>query len=242
MTCIGGVVYNCQLPPLPPPINYPPRPQQPPQTPPPNPPPPRASVEKRYFLSFPIFVGVNVKVFSSITNRYILPSPEPIALHWQYYPQHDALPEIFASTRNPLLATNLRPHEDEFGRLYVFPDLGVPYPPYPLLVAQFLFHKGRWIVVFHEVYFPRMPDPEWATPQDYRLAIENRTEKLVFFYDSAIHELGVVYDSPVAISLTPEAALVGGTLPPAYNIQPTKSPAYCMFIQQLSCGEEVWVS
>jgi len=236
MSCIGGVVYNCGLPPLPPPINYPPNTQQPPQQPPPNPPPPRASVEIRYYLSFPPFVGVNVEVFSSEINDYILPSSKPIALQWQYYPQHVARPRIVTNTVNSLIATNMRPREDEFGRLYVFPDLPVPYPPYPLVVAQFLFHQQRWIVVIHEVHFPRIPNPERVTLHDYRLAIENRTEKLVMFYDSAIHGLGVINDHPVAIILTPEVALIGNSAPPRYRIQPTGSPAYCMFIPSLSCG------
>jgi len=237
MACIGGVVYNCGLPPLPPPINYPPRPQQPPLPHPQqqqqNPPPPRARVENRYFLSFPSFVGVNVKVFSSEINDYILPSSEPIALQWQYYPQHDARPRILTATVNPLIATRLRPRADEFGRLYVFPDLPVPYPPLPLVVAQFLFHQQRWIVVIHEVYFPRMPNPERATPQDYRLAIENRTEKLITFWDSAIHGLGGV--EHLGIYLTPEVALIHAFRLPQYHIQPTSSPAYCTHISPKPC-------
>jgi hypothetical protein len=235
--CIGGVAYNCGnisgWPPLPYPLFSSP-PQQPPQQPPPNPPPPGASVEIRYFLSFLPFVGVNVKVFSSEINDYILPSSKPIALQWQYYPQHSAHPRIFAETANSLIATNLRPRGDEYGRLYVFPDLPVPYPPLPLVVAQFLFHEHRWIVVIHEVYFPRMPDPERATPQDYQLAIENRTEKLVMFYDSLIHGLGDV--EYLGISLTPEVALIDSHLvPPPYRIHPTSSPAYCMFIRPQLC-------
>lgn len=219
---------------MPPVACPPPRPQRPPQQPPPNPPPPRASVGIRYFLSFPPFVGVNVKVFSSEINDYILPSSKPIALQWQYYPQHDARPRIFAETANPLIATNMRPREDEYGRMYVFPDLPVPYPPLYLNVAQFLFHEQRWIVVIHEVYFPRMPDPERATPQDYRLAMENRTEKLIMFYDSAIHGLGDV--GYLGIFLTPEVALIDSHLvPPPYRIQPTSSPAYCMHIRPQPC-------
>jgi hypothetical protein len=185
-------------------------------------------------LSFPSFVGANVKVFSSEANGYILPSSNPIALQWQYYPTHHARPRIFTATINTMIATSLRPREDEFGKLYVFPDLPVPYPPLHLNVAQFLFHQQRWIVVVHEVYFPRMPDPERATPQDYRLAIENRTEKLVMFYDSAIHGLGDV--EYLGIYLSPEVALIDAYLvPPSYRIQPTSSPAYCMFIRPQLC-------
>jgi len=221
-------------PPLYPPVACPPpQPQRPPQRPPPNPPPPQASVEIRYFLSFPSFVGVNVKVFSSEINDYIIPSSEAIALQWQYYPQHDVRPRIFTNTQNRLIATNMRPREDEYGRLYVFPDLPVPYPPLYLNVAQFLFQQQRWIVMVHEVYFSRMPDPEQATPQDYRLAIENRKERLVLFHASAIHGLGDV--EYLGIFLTPEEALINslGHLP--YRIQPTGSPAYCMFIHPRPC-------
>ncbi len=236
--CIAGVVYNCgdisRWPLLPYPLFSSP-PQRPPQQPPPNPPPPEARVKIEYFLFFPLLIGADVKVFSPIMNRYILPSSEPITLQWQYYPSHDARPRILTTATNPLIATNMRPREDEWGRLYVFPDLPVPYPPLHLNVAQFLFHERRWIVVIHKVYFPRMPDPERATPQDYRLAIENRTEEFVLFYDSAIHGLGEVDGSPITITLTPEVAFIGNSVPPEYRIQPTGSPAYCMLIRPKLC-------
>jgi len=239
MTCIGGVVYNCGMPPLPPPINYPPQPQQPPQQPPPNPPPPKASVEKRYFLSFPVFVGVNVKVFSSRTNRYLLPSPEPIALQWQYYPTIYARPRILTTTTNPWIATSLRPFVDDFGRVHIDIDPDIPNPPDPLLIVQFLFHEQRWIAVLHEVYFPPVPLPrEGATPNYYRLALQSRTEKLVVFYDSAIHGLGSFTHRHLTIHLTPTEAFIQYTFNPypEYYIQPTNSPAYCMFIDPLRRG------
>ncbi len=236
--CVGGVVYNCgdisRWPPLPYPLFSSP-PQRPPQQPPQQPPPPDARVKIEYFLSFPLLIGVNVKVFSSEINDYILPSPKPIALQWQYYPSHDARPRILTTTTNPLIATTMRPREDKWGRLYVFPDWPAPYPPLHLNVVQFLFHEQRWIVVIHEVYFPRMPDPEQATPQNYRLAIENRKERLVLFYDSAIHGLDEVDGSPITITLTPEVASIGNSIRPEYRIETTGSPAYCMLIRPKSC-------
>ena len=110
MTCIRGVVYNCQLPPLPPPINYPPQPQRPPQKPPPNPPPPQARVKIQYFLSFPPLVGVNVKVLWAdlYSNAQLIPSAKPIALQWQFYPSSVFTPRVFTTTTNQLLHTRLR--------------------------------------------------------------------------------------------------------------------------------------
>jgi hypothetical protein len=233
MTCIGGVVYNCGMPPLPPPINYPPQPQQPPRTPPPNPPPPRAYVETSYYLSFPPFIGNNVRVFWRSLNDYILPSTKEIALQWQYYPKRYARPRILTTTRNQRIYTYLIPFVDDFGKVYIGIDPGIPNPPDPLLIVQFLFHEQRWVAVLHEVYFPPVPSTrDGATPNDYRLALQSRTEKLVAFYDSAIYGLGSFTHRHLTIHLTSTEAFIQYTFRsyPEYYIQPTNSPAYCMFI------------
>jgi len=213
----------------------PPQPQQPPLRPPPNPPPPQAYVESRFYLSSPPFVGVNVKVFWTALNDYILPSSRQISLQWQYYPTRYARPRILTTTTNPILHTHLRPIVDDFGRVYVSIDPGIPNPPNPLLIVQFLFHNQRWIAVLHEVYFPPVPSPwDGATPNSYRSALENRTERLVVFYDSALEGLGSFTHRHLTIHLTPTMGLIqyySGD--PEYYIQPAGSPAYCMFIDPL---------
>jgi hypothetical protein len=243
MNCIGGVVYNCGnisgWPPLPYPLFSSP-PQQPPQQPPPNPPPPRAYVETSYYLSFPPFVGANVSVFWTALNDYILPSPKPIALQWQYFPTRYARPRILTTTTNPRIYTSLKPIVDDFGSVYVDTDPGIPNPPNPLIVMQFLYHDRRWIVVCHEVYFPPVPLPwDGATPNDYRLALQNREEKLVVFYDSALEGLGSFTHRHLTIQLTPKEAFIQYTFQPFpdYYIQPSDNNAYCMFIDPLRRGE-----
>jgi len=239
MTCIGGVVYNCQLPPLPPPINYPPRPQQPPQKPPPNPPPPQARVKIQYFLSFPPLVGVNVKVLWAdlYNNAQLIPPAKPIALQWQFYPSSVFTPRVFTTTTNQLLHTRLRSlrYDAIYSRGYTTTyllDIGAPLPSTPLLIAYFLFHQQRWITTVHEVYFPPMPDPRYATPEDYRLALQNRKEKLVVFYDSALNGFGYFSHRHLIIELSPtEASIKENFWPyPRYYIQPTRNTAYCMFM------------
>ncbi len=221
-------------PPQMPPVGCPPpRPQRPPQQPPPNPPPPpQVYVETRYYLSFPPFIGVNVKIFHVPRNKYIFPSSEPIVLSWRYYPALDARPEIAATTPNSLIYTMLRPFIDERGQVFIILDPGIPRPPHPLIVIQFLYDNRRWIAVAHEVYFPPVPDPGRATPNNYRLALQNRKEKLVAFYDSAIEGLGSFTCSDLTIHLTPDSAIIPYFIypQPEYYIQPTSSPAYCMFI------------
>jgi len=233
--CIGGVVYNCGMPPLPPPMNYPPQPQQPPQQPPPNPPPPRAFAVKSYSLSFPPAIAVNVRVSLPALDGYTLSSPsEPIALRWHYYPHFIARPRVLIATRNHTVYTRLRPFVDRYGILHISADSTLPEPPHPLIVIQFLFSNQRWIVVVHEVYFPPVPQP-WSgpTPYDYRLVMQNREEKLVAFWDSALEGLGSFTYRNLTIYLSPkEASIREDRFNPSeyYYIQPLDNPAYCMFI------------
>jgi hypothetical protein len=236
--CVSGVMYNCGGSAQPPPVHYPPRPQEPPeqsQQPPPPSELPRVEVETRYFLSFPPLVGVNVEVFKAYYDPLhseltypskVLPSFTPIALRYRmslntYLPQ-----AIFTTVINPLIHTELRPHILS-GKTYVETDMRVPLPSECLIVVQLLFHNQKWIVVIHEVYFPPVPLPEdGATPNDYRLALNNRTERLVVFYDSALYGLGSVSYSFLVIHLTPEEAIIENI----YAIKPTSSIAYCMYI------------
>jgi hypothetical protein len=183
-------------------------------------------------LSFPPFVGVNVKIFAVPVNKYIFPSSEPIGLSWRYYPAPDARPSILSTTSNSLIHTSLKTFVDHAGGIHIETDPGIPHPPNPLIVIQFLFNNQRWIAVAHEVYFPPVPDPSRATPNDYHLAMQNREEKLVVFYDSAIEGLGCFTCSNLTIHLTPDAAIIHYFIysEPEYYIEPTDSPAYCMFI------------
>ncbi len=223
------------------------QPQQPPLQPPhppPGPPPSRVYVETRYILSFPPFVGVNVKVFWDALDDYILPSSKPIALQWQYYPTTYVQPRILATTKNPAIHTQLRPFVDVLGRVYVDID-SWPYTDYYkrysyfLVVWQFLFHNERWIVVVHEVDLPRGLYAGWtwqggATPTDYHVALQNRKERLVLFYDSALQGLGSFTYRSTTIYLTPTVAFIGSINNPGdpeYYIQPTNNPAYCMYIE-----------
>jgi hypothetical protein len=201
-------------------------------------------VETRYILSFPPFVGANVKVFWRSLDDYILPSSKPIALQWQYYPRTYVQPRILSTTTNPAIYTNLRPFVDNRGRVYVGID-DSPYDDYYerysyfLVVWQFLFHNQRWIVVVHEVDLPHGLHSDWtwqggATPNDYRLALQNRKERLVLFYDSAIQGLDSFTYRYTTIYLTPTAAsieYINHPGDPDYYIQPTDNPAYCMYIE-----------
>lgn len=204
-------------------------------------------IETRYILSFPPFVGVNVKVFWDDLGDYILPSPTPIALQWQYYPRpyiSPGNPRILATTINPNIATALKPFIDHYGRVYISFDAS-PYDDdskrysYFLVVFQFLFHNQRWIVVVHEVDLPHGLYAGWtwkggATPNDYRLALQNRKERLVLFYDSTLQGLGSFTYRSSTIYLTPTAAFIeyiNNPGDPDYYIQPTDNPAYCMYIE-----------
>jgi hypothetical protein len=132
-----------------------------------------------------------------------------------------------------MLHTYLRPIVDDLGEVYVAINSEIPNPPDLLIVMQLLYHDQRWIVVVHEVYFPPVPSPwDGATPYDYRLALQNRTEKLVVFYDSALEGLGSFTHRHLTIRLTPTVGFIQyGRRDPEYYIQPTDSTAYCMFIQ-----------
>jgi len=236
--CVRGVAYNCGnisgWPPLPYPL-FPPSPQQPPRQPPPNPPPPRAFILKGYDLFFPPAVGFNVKVVWPAWDGYTLSSPsEPIALRWHYYPNFMARPRVLITTRNPTVYTGLRPFVDRYGIIHISFDLTLPEPPNSLTVIQFLFSNQRWIVVVHEVYFPPVPQSgSGPTPYDYRLVMQNREEKLVAFWDSALQGLGSFTYRNLTIYLSPTEASIrqdGFDHSEYYYIQPTDNPAYCMFI------------
>jgi hypothetical protein len=199
-------------------------------------------VETRYILSFPPFVGANVKVFWVDLGDYILPDSKPIALQWQYYPRTYVQPRILSTTTNPAVYTGLRPFIDRFGQVYVYIDYDIYNDfyrrySYFLLVWQFLFHNQRWIVTAHEVALPHGPDSSWtwqggSTPKDYRVALQNRKERLVLFYDSALHGLGSFTYRNFIIHLTPTEAFIQSAYwsEPTSYIQPTASPAYCMYI------------
>jgi len=95
----------------------------------------------------------------------------------------------------------------------------------------------------HEVYFPPVPEQTWtwqggATPDDYRLALQNRTEKLVVFYDSALEGLGSFTHRHITIHLMPTITAIQYTFDPdpEYYIQPTDRTAYCMFIDPFRRG------
>jgi len=242
MSCIGGVFYNCGnisgWPPLPYPLFSSP-PQQPPQQPPPNPPPPQAYVQTKYYLSFPPLVGVNVEVFwvDLYDNAQLIPSTKPIALGWQFYPTAAFAPRIFTTTTNQLFHTRLRSlrYNNIYSRGYTTTyilDIGAPPPSKPLLIAYFLFHQQRWITTVYEVYFPPMPEPRSATPEDYRLALQSRKEKLVVFYDSELNGYGYFLRRHLIIELSPtEASIRENFWPyPRYYIRPTQETAYCMFM------------
>jgi hypothetical protein len=237
-------------------------PQPPPQQPPPNPPPPQANFRVHYYLSFPPFVGANVKVFWSVWRGDNLPSRKPITLQWQYYPNTDTRPRILTTTTNELIYTTLRPFVGGSGRVYVSIDPGIPRHPKPLIVMQFLYYNQRWIVICHEVYFP-VPRPWWrgATPSDYRIAIQNRTEKLVAFYSTELTGFNSFTHRHLTIHLAPDnafiqynydsdqddiilfgdntayfprlAELLEQAFSNYYIIQPTDRTAYCMFIDPL---------
>jgi len=242
MTCIGGVVYNCGLPPLPPPVNYPPRPQHPPQQPPkqplPNPPPPRARVETRYYLSFPLLVGTNVTVvWDNIWSVHLFPSPNPVALQWQYYPNRSSRPRILASTTNPFIDTFLRPYVDYRGRVAVGID---PLPTrYPADIIQLRYFKQRWVVVCHEVSFPNVSLPSGnATPDEFRSILQNRKEKLVELYDTEFSGFGSFTYRDLIMHLAPAEVYIQhafAVLPNIY-IRPFDNNAYCMLIDPIRGG------
>lgn len=217
---------------IPPVACPPPNPQRPSPPPPqqPQPPPTQAYVEVRYYLSFPTFVGVNVKIFNVPANKYIFPSSKPIAMNWRYFPALDARPKVVSTISNPLIYTYLRPFADHTGGIHVDIDPGLPYPSSTLIVIQFLYQNQRWVIVCHEVYFP--PVPSNATANDYRIALRNRTEKLIAFYDSALEGFGSFRCSDLTIHLTLDTAIIPYFIypQPEYYIEPTGSPAYCMFI------------
>jgi hypothetical protein len=207
-------------------------------------------VETRYYLSFPPFAAVNVRVFWSALGGYILPSHEPIALQWRYnLSTYQYILSILTTTTNPLIATTLRPYVNYNSRVEVSIEPGIPaLPEDPLLVIQFLYYHQRWIVVVYEVYFPPTPQP-WngATPNSYRDALRNRTEKLVAFYDTALEGLGSFSHRHLTIHLAPTYASIRYNGDPFYHgrnygwgyyIEPTDNTAYCMFIDPLRRG---WV-
>jgi len=227
---------------IPPVACPPPQPQRPPQQPPPNlppdPPPPRASVQISHFLCFPPLVGVNVEVFEAVYetpgsdptySSKILPSLKPIALRYRTLLYNPVNPTIFATMINPLIHTGLRPRTDRLGVVMIRGDQILPFTSGRFIVAQLLFHNQRWIVAIHQVSFPSTPQPQHATLEDYRLAIENRREQLVMFYDSALQGLGPVSYSPITIDLTPKTAIIRSL----FAIRPTSSPAYCMYIHRV---------
>jgi hypothetical protein len=248
MSCIGGVVYNCGnisgWPPLPYPLFSSP-PQQPPLQPPPNPPPPRARVKTEHYLMFARFAGANVKVVDWRSAVH-LPSFHPIALQWQHYPTGWASPRIITSTTNSAIDfEGLKIYKGDVKYVRIF-NAWDPFYALPIIVVQFLFHNQRWIVAVHEVQFPLLPLPtdwwsrkwEYASPDVYRFILNNRQEKLVVFYDSAIQGFGSFeYENEyegVAIHLSPTTAIISyADAPdfPIYFIQPTSSPAYCMYIE-----------
>jgi hypothetical protein len=180
---------------------------------------------KQYYLSFPPFVGVNVRITQQ--DNYILPSSSPIALGWSYFPALDAPPHIFATTTNDWVGTGLRLQES--GRISISIDTGIPLSSDPLIVIQFIFYEQRWIVFVHEVYFPSIED---ASITNFHLALQNRTEKLVVFYDSKLEGLGSFTHRHLTIHLTPEQAVIQyATFDlPNYYIQPYDRSAFCMFI------------
>jgi hypothetical protein len=245
--CISGVAYNCGLPPLPPPINYPPQPQQPPQQPPPNPPPPKATVKTEHHLMFAHFAGANVRVVDW-RDVVRLPSLHPTALQWQHYPTGWASPRIVASTTNSAIEVEgLKIYKGNVNYVRVSDDWD-PFYALPIIVVQFLFHEQRWIVVVHEVQFPILPHLEqvrynasrwqYVSPDDYHSILNNRQEKLVVFYDSAIQGFdSFKYENEyggVVINLSPTTAMISDPdYPDDPNcfIQPTDSPAYCMYIE-----------
>ncbi len=233
MLCIGGVVYNCGLPPLPPPLNYPPQPQRPPQQPPPNPPPPKAFFSRSYHLSIPPVVGVNVKVFSTALNDYILPSSRHVVLRWHYYPSIRARPRILATTTNQLV-DGPRAFVNVYGELHIRHGITIPHPPTPLIVTQFMYHDRRWLVAVHEVTFPPPPRTTVAdTPDVYRHVVLNRKERLVMFYDTAVEGFGSFTYRRLTIYLSPTEAYIryfSSYHSRYYYIQPTGNPAYCMLI------------
>lgn len=196
---------------------------------------------------FARFAGANVRVVDQ-WGVVRLPSSHPIALQWQHYPTGWASPRIITGTTNSAIDfEGLRIYKGNVDYVYISAKWD-PFYALPIIVVRFLFYNQRWIVVVHEVQFPLLPHLEqmrydwrrwrYVSPDDYRSILNNRQEKLVVFYDSAIQGFGSCeYENEyggVAIHLSPTTAMISyANAPdfPIYFIQPTDSLAYCMYIE-----------
>lgn len=235
--CVAGVAYNCNLPPLPPLINYPPKPQRPPQQQ--DSPNPQAVIyPPQLYLRFPSIMFFNMDIyFYTYEGPQKISSSEPIWLRWKYFPVNTACPQIQSTTTNTYISTELRQikyyqpcYYDRIGTQ----DAGLG----PLSVLQLAFINQRWIVAVHEVDFP--PLGPYPTEEDLKNAYNNRKERLTYFYDSNFSGLGIVYGGMdltrrVLVSLYGSHAeiLYDYSFSLIYTVQPTSNIAYAMFIRSV---------
>jgi hypothetical protein len=174
-------------------------------------------------------------------GTYTFPSTNPIALHWQYYPDMLSRPRVFATTTNPFIDTYLKSYIDNRGWVIVDPD-----PPIiDSGVMQLWYHNQRWLVACYQVSFPNAPllSAGATTPDDLRFILQNREERLTAFYDTEFMGFGSFTCHFTVFALTMHLAPTEVYIQPADNpsflniyIRPSDNNAYCMLIDPIRGG------